>query len=196
MKTGLLLLIIGGGALVTGLVIAGISTFSITKQVLEGSTIIPGTSLEPNLSFASVMKGLPAGQQLLLTLTSNRTDVPLQASILQPNGTALAIFDIKETPFTSTVTIAISGDHTVEVKNVGSRSVTISGAVLNSPVGQQGGGVSVQDNPSLQNFVKFGIGILVGIILIIAGIVLLIIGAVKYIRGRKSTTRPSTTAQK
>jgi hypothetical protein len=81
----------------------------------------------------------------------------------------------------------------VEIKNVGSRPVSVSGGILNSPISQQGGGVSVQDNSSVQNLVTYGIGILVGIALIIAGIVLLIIGAVKYARGRKAP--PTTSAQ-
>jgi hypothetical protein len=42
----------------------------------------------------------------------------------------------------------------------------------------------MQDNPSVQNLVAYGIGILVGAALIVAGIVLLIIGAMKYLRGR------------
>ena len=195
-KAGVLLLIIGGVLLATGLIVAGLSTFSVTKQILEGSTIIDSTPLEPNLSFAAVMEDLPAGQQLLITVTGNPADVPLQAQILQPNGTVLARYDVKETPFSSTATTETTGDHTIEVKNVGSKPVTVSGAVLNSPVAQQGGGMGVQDNASLQDLIKFGIGILVGIILIIAGVVVLIIGAVKYVRGKKSAHQPSTTPQK
>jgi hypothetical protein len=194
-KPGILLLIIGGALLAAGLVIAGISTYSVTKQVLERSTIIDNTSLEPTLSFAAVMKDLPAGQQLILSLSSNPPDVPIQARITEPDGNTLAIYNITKTPFTSTTETKIDGDHTLEIKNVGSSTVTINGAVLNSPVAQQGGGVSVQDNPSVQTLVTYGIGILVGIVLIIAGIVLLIIGAVKYARGRKSASQPSSAPQ-
>ena len=140
------------------------------------------------------MKDLPAGQQLFLSLSSDPSDVPIQALITQPNGTALATFDINETPFTSTATTEISGDHTLQVKNVGSRSVTVSGALINSPLAQQGGGVGVQDSASVKSFIAFGVGILVGIILIIAGIVVLIIGAIKYARGRK-TAPPNTSVQ-
>lgn len=195
MKPGILLLIIGGALLAAGLVIAGISTYAVTKQVLEGSTIIDNTSLEPSLSFAAVMKDLPAGQQLLLSLSSNPADVPLQARITEPDGNTLALYNITSTPFTSTTETRIAGDHTLEIKNIGSSAVTINGAVLNSPVTQQGGGVSIQDNPSVQTFVTYGIGILVGIVLIIAGIVLLIIGAVKYAKGRKSAPQPSSGPQ-
>ena len=177
-----------------GLVIAGVSTFSVTKQVLEGSTIIDKTILEPNLSFAATMKGLPAGQQLLLSLSGDPFDVPLQAQIAQPDGTTLATFDINQTPFSSAAITEMSGDHTLQVKNVGTRSVTLSGALINSPLDQQGGGVNVQDNASLQSFIAFGIGILLGIILIIAGVVILIIGVVKYVRGRKAAP-PSTSVQ-
>ncbi|HEX9678909.1 hypothetical protein [Nitrososphaera sp.] len=193
MKPGIPLLIIGGVLLAVGLVIAGVSTFSVTKQVLEGSTIIDSTSLEPNLSIVAVLADLPAGQQLLLSLSGDPTDVPLQARLTQPDGTVLTTYDINETPFTGPATTEISGDHTLEIKNVGSRSVTISGALLNLPIGQQGGGVSVQDNPTIQNLIAYGIGILVGIVLIIAGIVCLIIGAVKYVGARKTPQGTSST---
>jgi hypothetical protein len=185
MKSGIIFLIVGSVLLTVGLVIAAFSTFNVTKQVLEGSTVLDSTSLEPSLSFAATSKDLPVGQQLLLSLSGNPTDVPLQARITGPDGSVLATYDIKETPFTSTTTTKISGDHTLEIKNMGSRSVTINAVLLNSPVAQQGGGVSLKD-PSVHNLIVYGIGILVGIALIIAGIVLLIIGAIKYIRGRKS----------
>jgi hypothetical protein len=174
--------------------VAGISTFTVTKQVLEGSAIIDKTSLEPNLSLAATMKDLPAGQQLLLSLSSDPSNLPLQAQITQPDGKVLAAFDIKETPFTSTATTSISGDYTLQVKNVGSRPVTVSGALINSPLAQQGGGVGVQDKASVGSFIAFGIWILVGIVLIIAGVVLLIIGTINYVRGRK-TAPPNTSVQ-
>ena len=166
--------------------LAGVSTFSVTKQVLEGSTIFDETPLEPNLSLSATVMGLPAGQQLVLSVAGDPTDVPLQAKITSPDGNVLALYNITNTPFTSTATTEVSGAHRLEIKNIGSRAVTISGALVNSPIGPQGGGVGVQDNPSLQSFVAYGIGILLGIALIIVGIVLLIIGAIKYARGKKS----------
>ena len=194
MKTGVMLLIIGSVLLAAGLVIASISTFSVTRQVLEGSTIIDETSLEPNLSVVAEIIDLSAGQQLLLSLSGNPSDVPLQARITGPGERMLALYNITNTPFTSTTTTELSGNHTLEIKNVGSRTVTITGALLNSPIVQQGDGVSIEDNPSVQNLITYGIGILVGIALIIAGIVLLIIGAIKYVRGRKNALQPSSAA--
>ena len=198
MKSGLVILIIGGVLLAAGLVIAGFSTFSVTKEILEGSTIINQTSLEPDLAFASVTKDLPAGQQLLLSLAGNPSDVPLQARITGPDGDTLALYNITKTPFTSPinnpVTTKMPGDHTLEVKNVGSQTVSISGALLNSPVGQQGGGMT-SDNPQLSTLITYGIGIMAGIVLVIAGIVLLIIGAIKYVKGRKGAQEPKSTPQ-
>ena len=172
--------------------LAGVSTFVVTKQVLEGSTIIDETSLEPNLSLSATVIDLPAGQQLLLSLSGNPTDVPLQAKITGPDGNVLALYNITNTPFTSTTTTEVSGNQVLEIKNVGSRAVTITGALVNSPIGPQGGGVGVQDNPSLQSFVAYGIGIMLGIALIIVGIVLLIIGAIKYARGKKGVPPTSS----
>jgi hypothetical protein len=191
-KSGIPALIIGGILLAIGLVLAGVSTLIVTKQVLEGSTIFDETPLEPNHSMSATVMGLPARQQLVLSLAGDPTDVPLQAKITGPNGDVLALYNITNTPFTSATTTELSGAHKLEIKNVGSRAVTISGALINPPIGQQGGGVGVQDNPSLQSFVAYGIGILVGIALIIAGIVLLIIGAIKYARGRKNTPPASS----
>lgn len=195
MKAGLVHLVTGAVLLVAGLVIAGISTFSVTQQVLQGSIIIAPTSLEPNLSLVAVTKGLPAGHELLLSISGNPSDTPLQAKITEPAGTTLALFNITGTPFTSAATTRVSGDHTLEITNVGSSSVIIEGAMINSPVGQQGGGVNLADDPSVQSFIAYGIGILVGIGLIIAGIVLLIIGAIKYARGRKGGQGPKNTVQ-
>jgi hypothetical protein len=196
-RPGLNFLIIGGGILAAGLIIAAVSTFSVTRQFLEGSTVIADTSLEPNLSVASEIIGLPSGQQLLLSLSGNPSDVPLQAQITGPDGNTLALYNITSTPFTRTTTTKLSGNHTLEIKNVGSHTVTINGALLNSPIGPQedGSGVSVEDNPSVQSLITYGIAILVGIVLIIAGIVLLIIGAIKFARGRRSAPQPSTTPQ-
>lgn len=166
--------------------IAGISTFSVTKQVLEGSTIIDETPLEPNMSLAAVLVDLPSGRQLVLSLLGNPSDVPLEAQIIGPDGNILTLYNVTNTPFTASATTELSGNHTLEVKNVGSRAVTVSGGLLNSPIGQEGGGASIQDNPSFQNLVAYGVGILVGIALIVAGIVLLIIGAIRYLRGRRA----------
>ena len=179
--------------LAAGLVIAGLSTYGVTKQILEGSAIIDSTSLEPNLSFVVVLKDLPADQQLLLSISGSPNDVPLQAEITQLDGSVLATYNITETPFSSTTTTEVSGDHTLQIKNVGSRLVIISGALLNSPIAQQGGGgVVVQDDPSLQNLITYGIGILIGVVLVISGIVLLIIGVVKYFRRNRASTTSTT----
>ncbi|MGI0037223.1 MAG: hypothetical protein ACRD99_02550, partial [Nitrososphaera sp.] len=62
----------------------------------------------------------------------------------------------------------------------------ISGALLNSPVVEEGGGLSADNDPGYQTIVAYGIGVLVGIVLIIAGIIILIIGAVKHFRSRKT----------
>lgn len=194
-KSGTPALVIGGILLVIGLVLAGVSTFIVTKEVLEGSTIFDDAALEPNISLKATIMDLPARQQLVLTVAGDPTDVPLQAKITGPDGTVLALHNITNTPFTSTTATELSGAHILEIKNVGSRAVTVSGALLNSPIGQQGGGVGVQDNPSLQSFVAYGFGILLGIALIIAGIVLLVIGAIKYARGKKNTP-PASSAPK
>src|SRR5213594_2378460 len=187
MKAGILLLIIGGALLAVGLGVEAVSVYSVTTQVLEGSTIINSTPLDPNLSYGAVAKDLPAGQQLLLSLSSTPSNAPLRVKIAGPDGSTLASYNITRTPFTSTTTTKVAGDHTLEVKNVGSSSITISGGLLTAPVRPQGGGVAVTDNPSsYQSLVAYGIGILVGIVLIIAGIVILIIGGVKYVKGRKS----------
>ena len=102
---------------------------------------------------------------------------------MEADGNVLALYNITESPFTSTTVTKTTGDHTLEIKNIGTRTVTVNGAVLNSPVSQQGGGVSVQGNPSVQNLVNYGLAILAGVALVIAGIVMLIIGAIKYVRG-------------
>lgn len=120
----------------------------------------------------------------MLSISGNPSDTPLEAKITEPSGTTLALFNITGTPFTSAATTKVSGDHTLEIKNVGSSSVIISGAMINSPVGQEGGGVNISNDPSAQSFIAYGVGILVGIGLVIAGIVMLIIGAIKYARGR------------
>lgn len=185
-KAGALYLIIGAALLGTGLAIASFSTVTVTRQVLESSAIIDKTTLEPGLSTISVIKDLPAGHQLILSLSGNPSDVPLHAKITGVGGAVLASYDIKATPFTGTTATREAGDTTLEVKNSGSRAVVISGGLISTPVGPEGGGVGVKNNPALQNLVTYGIGILVGIVIIVAGIVLLIIGTVKYVRGRRA----------
>lgn len=191
MKAGVLYLIIGGALLASGLVIAGLSTATVTKQVMEGSAIIDKTTLEPGLSAVSVIKDLPAGHQLILSLSGDPADVPLSAKITGPSGTLLASYDVKEMPFTVTTTSKESGDTTLEIKNVGSRAVVISGGLISTPVGPEAGGMSIKDNSSLKNLVTYGVGILVGMVIIVAGIVLLIIGVVKYVKGRRARQSPA-----
>jgi hypothetical protein len=188
MKQGLNLLIIGGGLVATGLIVASISTFSVTKQVLDGSTPIAlNTLLEPNVSIAGEIIDLPAGQQLLLSLSGNPVYVPLQARIVGPDGNLLSLYDIPRTPFTSTVITKISGNYTVEIKNVGSSPVTINSTLLNYSIGEeQGNGTGEEKRSAVQSLITYGIEILVGISLIIAGIVLLVIGGIKYIRGKSA----------
>ena len=192
-RNGLIVLIIGGVLLAAGLVIAGFSVVIVTREVLEGSTIIDPISIEPNLSYVTVLKDLPAGQLLVLSLSTNPSEVPLQAKMTEPDGTILAMFNVTSSPFTSTISTRTSGDHTVEIKNLGTSTVTISGGLLNSPLSQQGDGVAVQDNSSLQTLINYGIALLGGIALIISGIVLLIIGAIKYTRSGTKSQQPPTT---
>ena len=194
MKPGLIFLIIGGGLLAAGLIVASVSTFSVTKEFLEGSVVIDETSLDPTLSIVAEMIDLPAGQQLLLSLAGNPPDAPLQARITGPDGNTLALYNITDTPFTSTAATAVPGNHTLEIKNVGSRPVTVSGTLFIYPIGQQGG-ASIEDSPAVQSLVTYGIGILAGIALTIAGIVLLIIGAIKYARGSKTAPQPGSAPQ-
>ena len=186
MKSGVILLIIGGALLVIGLVISGISVVAVTTQVLEGGALIEAAEIEPGLSYAAVIKDLPAGRQIVLSLDSQPSDVMLNAVLTEADGDTIGVYNVTKTPFTSTAMSREHGDHTLELTNVGTQPVTVSGALLNSPVAGEGGGVSVEDDPGLQNLIAYGVGILVGIVLIISGIVILIIGAVKLFRSRKT----------
>ncbi|AFU59236.1 hypothetical protein Ngar_c23100 [Candidatus Nitrososphaera gargensis Ga9.2] len=117
-----------------------------SPEVLEGSIIIDETSLEPNLSIAAEMVDLPARQQLLLSLAGNPPDVPLQARITGPNGETLVLYNVTNTLFSSTTVTVSTGNHTLEIKNAGSRPVTVSGALLISPIGQQDDGSIENDD--------------------------------------------------
>jgi hypothetical protein len=186
LRSGAVVLIIGGVLLAGGLVIAGVSTFIVTKEVLEDAVLINGTSIDPGLSYAAEVKDLPVGRQLLFSIQGEPSDIPLEVRITEADGRELAFFNITRTPFTDTVATVTSGDHTLEIKNAGDRAVVLNGALLNSIVAEQDGGLGVQDDLSLQKVITYGIGILVGIVLIIAGIVLLIIGAIKFARSKKT----------
>lgn len=186
MKSGVILLIIGGALLVIGLVISGISVVAVTTQVLEGGALIEAAEIEPGLSYAAVMKDLPVGRQIVLSLDSQPSDVMLSAILKEADGDTIGVYNVTKTPFTSTAMSREPGDHRLELTNIGTQPVTVSGALLNSPVAGEGGGVSVADDPGLQNLIAYGVGILVGIVLIIAGIVILIIGAIKFFRSRKA----------
>jgi hypothetical protein len=185
-KSGVILLIIGGALLVIGLVVSGISVVAVTTQVLEGGALIEAAEIEPGLSYAAVMKDLPVGRQIVLSLDSQPSDVMLSAVLKEADGDTIGVYNVTKTPFTSTAMSREPGDHTLELTNIGTQPVTVSGALLNSPVAGEGGGVSVADDPGLQNLIAYGVGILVGIVLIIAGIVILIIGAIKFFRSRKA----------
>jgi hypothetical protein len=184
------LLIIGGGLLVAGLVIAAISVVAVSKQVLEGSALINNAQLEPGLSYVAVLKDVPSGRQLVLSLDSQPRDVPLAAVITEADGESIGQYNITQTPFGSTVSTDEQGDHTLEIKNVGTSAVTINGGLLNTPISEDGGGVSIEDNPALQTFITYGLALLAAIVLIIAGIIILIIGAVKHFRSRKTPETP------
>lgn len=192
MKSSYILLIIGAGLLVAGLAIASVSVFAVTKQVLEGGAVIGPTNLEPGQSEANTLKDLPTGRQLILSLDTQPRGIALNATITGPDGGMIGTYNITQTPFTTTLLTKQAGDHTLEIKNAGNASVRISGALLNSPVAQQSGGVSLQNDPGMQSLVTYGIGVLSGIVLIVAGIVVLIIGAVKYFRSRNSTASVPT----
>ena len=186
MKSSHLLLIVGGVLLVAGLVISGISVFAVTQQVLKGGAIIEPATLEPGLALTEVLKDVPAGRQLILSIDSQPRDVSLSAVLTEGDGDPIGTYNITQTPFTSTVLTKEQGDHNLEIRNSGSSSVAINGALLNSPVVEEGGGVSADNDSGFQNFIAYGIGVLVGIVLIIAGILILIIGAIKHIRSRKA----------
>ena len=186
MKSSYVLLIIGAGLLVAGLVISGISIAAVTQQVLEGGAFIEAVTLEPGLSHVEVLKDVPAGRQLVLSLDGQPRDASLTAVLTEADGDSIGTYNVTQTPFTSTALTKEPGDHTLEIRNPGSSSVIVSGALLNSPVAEEGGGVSVSDDPALQAFIAAGLGVLAGVVLIIAGIVIMIIGAVKHFRSRKT----------
>ncbi|MGI0036891.1 MAG: hypothetical protein ACRD99_00860, partial [Nitrososphaera sp.] len=165
MKSSHVLLVIGGTLLVVGLVISGISVFAVTKQVLSGGSIIEPIPLEPGAGLAEVLKDVPAGRQLLLSLDSQPHEVSLSAIMTEADGDPIGIYNITLTPFTSTALTKEQGDHTLEIRNSGNGSVTISGALLNSPVVEEGGGLSADNDPGYQTIVAYGIGVLVGIVL-------------------------------
>jgi hypothetical protein len=191
-KSSVILLIIGAGLLVAGLAVASVSVFSITKQILEGGALIEAASLEPGLGYSAVLKELPEGRQLVLSLDGEPDDVPLSAVITEADGDAIGVFNVTSTPYTTSVVTREPGDHTLELRNVGTQTVVVNGALLNSPITGEGGGVSVEDDPGLRELATYGVGILAGAALIIAGIVLLIIGAVKHFRsGKKPESVPS-----
>jgi hypothetical protein len=102
------------------------------------------------------------------------------------NGDPIGTYNITQTPFTTTAVTTEAGDHTLDIKNAGTSAVRVNGALLNSPVAESGGGVSIDQDPAVQSLVTYGIGVLAGIVLIIAGIVILIIGAIKHFRSRKT----------
>lgn len=136
---------------------------------MEGSAIIDKTTLEPGLSSVSVIKDLPAGHQLILSLSGDPTDVPLNAKITGSSGTALVSYVIKEMSFTVMTVARESGDPTLEIKNMGSRAVVISGGLISTPVGPEAGGNSVKDNSTIQSLAVYSIGILVRMGIIVAG---------------------------
>lgn len=185
MKSSHVLLIIGATLLVLGLIISGISGFAATKKILEGGAIIDSTSLEPGLGMTSVLKDLPAGRNLLLSLNSQPSDAPLSAVLTGPDGSPIGIYNVTKTPFTSSARTTEPGDHTLEIKNLSTRPVTINGALLNSPIADDTGGISPTD-PGAQTLINYGIGVLAGVVLAIGGIVILIIGTIKNFRSRKA----------
>jgi len=184
-KRSVVILVVGGALLAAGLVIAGLSLFTVAKEFLKDAVIIDAVTIEPDTSHSATLKGLPAGRQLALQLSAEPSDVPLRALLTDPEGRTLKMYNITSTPFTSTVATKTAGDHTFDIKNVGTRAVVVSGGVGKSPFPEQDGGLNVED-PSAQSFLAYGIGIIVGIVLVIAGIVLLIIGAIKHLRPGKS----------
>jgi hypothetical protein len=159
MKAGVLYLIIGGTLLAIGLGIAGFSTVSVTRQLMQGSAIIDHSRARSFDRFGD--KEPAGGAPALLSLTGDPADVPLHETITGPGGAALASYDIKKMPFTVTTSTKESGDTTLEIKNPGSRAAVISGGLISTPVGPEAGGVSVKDNSSFQSLVAYGIGILV-----------------------------------
>lgn len=185
MKSSYVFLIIGGAVLASGLGVFAVSTVSVTKQLLEGASLFEDVTLEPGLSFVSVSKDLPAGRQLLLSIASEPAGVPLSVTITDSVGDTLASYDVTESPFTATVSTKTAGDINLQIRNAGTQSVTVNGALLNSPLNAEG----TQDGAT-QNIVAYGIAILVGMALIVAGIVLLIIGAVKLFKDRKPESIP------
>lgn len=186
MKSSVILLIIGGALLVAGLVISAVSVVAVTQQVLEGGALIDAPSLEPSLSYVAVLEDLPAGRQLVLSLDAQPREVPLTANLTQEDGEAIGVYNITQTPFTATVVTEQAGDHTLEITNTGTAAVRVNGALLNSPIAEGGGGMSIDQDPSVQSLITYGIGVLAGIVLIIAGIIILIIGAIKHFRSRKT----------
>lgn len=186
MKSSVVLLIIGAGLLVAGLVISGVSVAAVTQQFLEGGAIIQGVTIQPGLSHVEVLKDVPPGRQLLLSLNGEPRDGSLTAVLTEPDGDSIGTYNVTQTPFTSTALTKEQGDHTLEIRNTGNTSVIVSGGLLNSPVTEEGGGVSVDNDPALQAFIAAGLGVLAGVVLIIAGIVIMIIGAVKHFRSRKT----------
>jgi len=197
-------LIIGTGLLAVGIGIAAFATFSIAKEVLQNGSFLKDKAILPGSTAALVMKNVTTGQSILMAISGQPADTLLVAEIQLPNGTVASTYHFNKTPFTTAFRSIASGDYTLVIKNAGNESVTTNAALIFVPLGQEGqiypgtpGNFTGPLPPGksfsasqIQNFVTYGVTILLGIVLIIAGIVMLIIGAIKFFKERKKEGEP------
>lgn len=173
-------LIIGTILLVAGIAIAGASIFGVAKEVLRNSVPVDST-LDAGKSQAFILPNLPAGQQVLMSLSGGGINKPFEASVAGPNGNKVASFNVTSTPFVGQATTKEEGNYTVTLANAGPGQVLVQGQLTVLSTGIQGGSAQ---GAKLQSVVAYGAGVAGGFAIVIAGITMLVIGLIKYFRDR------------
>ena len=210
MKRGYIILISGAVLLVAGIIISAVWAVQFAGSFLRDNTIVAQTSVDAGKSVdtrinvdqldrpVSLAIGIDQTQLQPPTPTpsaqppaTQSSDIRLKEEVTDPNGKVVSSNEFSNSFFTS-FKPEVTGVHTVTISNLGTGTVSVSGAFGYMPF------IGPDSRPNFDNMIGGGWGlgmIIAGGALAGVGVVTLIIGAIITVvdsRRHSSTTTTTT----
>jgi hypothetical protein len=190
MKRGQIILIVGGGLLVAGIIVAAVAGGQFASSFLPGITALNNVALGPGESVDATLQVTDPSRRVSVAINVDKFggpagDVKLNQVVKAPDGSVVSsTSEFSENLFTTfqpdaTGQPRFSGNYVLTVTNVGTREVNLNIAFGYLPF-----------TDGMEDAGLFG-GIIAGASLAAAGVITLIAGAViVVIDGRKKTSQP------
>lgn len=182
LKSGYIILIVGGVLVAAGIVISAAWAGSFVGQFMQENAIISQAAVRPSETINATLQvnDISRPISLALHIEPESANVILGETVRDPGGRAVNTNEFSKDFFT-TFKVNSVGKFTLTISNQGSSPVNVDGLFGYIPFGFVGENNQVNLSPLN--------GIIIGIVLFVVGIIALIVGIVFVIIDRRRENR-------